>query len=222
MNDTRRSVMLLGATGLVGRECLRELIDDPGVQRIVVLTRRPLSPAAVSPKVDAHAVNFDVLYARPELFKVDQIICALGTTIKDAGSQGAFRKVDFDYPLAAARMGIDHGARHFLVVTALGASAKSRVFYNRVKGELEDVLRTMSYRSVTVVRPSLLVGRRKPFRLAEEIGRRFGWMAPGKYKPIAVGAVAKVLVQSARDDEPGMHIIESDEIRELAEVPHAY
>ncbi len=216
-----RSVLLLGATGLVGRECLRALIADETVDRVMVLTRRPLASAPTSEKVEAHVVNFDALYARANLFRVDQIICALGTTIRAAGSRDAFRKVDFDYPLAAARIGIDQGAHHFLVVTALGASAESRFFYNQVKGELEDVLRTMSYRSVTVVRPSLLLGERRPRRLGEEVAKRLGWLVPGRYKPVAADAVARVLVQSARDDEPGLHIIESEEIRELAEMSYA-
>ncbi|MDB4877597.1 MAG: NAD-dependent epimerase [Gemmatimonadetes bacterium] len=217
MSNARRSVLLLGATGLVGRECLRQLIGDPNVWRIVVLLRRPLDDAPRSDKMQVEVVNFDALAARRDLFRVDQIFCALGSTIKQAGSQDAFRRVDFEYPLAAAKLGVEEGARHFLVVTALGASAKSRIFYNRVKGELEDALRTLSYRSVTIVRPSLLLGVRKKFRLSEQIAKRFGWLLPGKYKPIAATAVAAALASAARLDEPGMHIIESDEIRRLAE-----
>lgn len=217
MHDARRTVLLLGATGLVGRECLRLLNADPTVERIVVLVRRPLGIDMSSPKVRQEIVNFDALDARPELFNVDQIFSALGTTIKQSGSESAFRHVDFDYPLAAGRLGVDHGARHFLLVSAVGASSNSRVFYNRVKGELEDVLRTMAYRSVTVVRPSLLLGDRKPPRFGEEIGKRIGWFAPGKYRPIAARTVAAALVQSARDDQPGLHIVESDQIRRLAE-----
>jgi uncharacterized protein YbjT (DUF2867 family) len=217
MSNGRRSVLLLGATGLVGRECLRLLLADPAVWRIVVLTRRTVADLPRSDKVQAEVVDFDALAARRDLLRVDQIFCALGTTIKRAGSREAFRRVDFEYPLAAARIGIEEGARHFLVVTALGASVKSRIFYNRVKGELEDALRTLSYRSVTIVRPSLLLGDRREFRLVEQIAKRFGWLMPGRYRPIAASAVAAALVNAARLDEPGMHIIESDEIRQLAD-----
>jgi uncharacterized protein YbjT (DUF2867 family) len=216
MSDPGRSVLLLGATGLVGRECLRLLIADPGVSRIVVLVRRPLADDVSSAKVRTEVVDFQTLAARPELFKVDQLFSALGTTIKQAGSEAAFRTVDFEYPLMAARMGVEQGARHFLLVSAVGAASASRIFYNRVKGELEDALRSLSYRSVTVVRPSLLLGDRTPARLGEEVGKRLSWLVPGKYKPVAAAAVAAVLVQSAQEDQPGMHIIESNEIRELA------
>lgn len=217
MSDVKRTVLLLGATGLVGSECLRLLIVDPTIERIVVLLRRPLGSGAPSDKVREEIVDFDALAARSDLFQVDQIFSALGTTIKQAGSQSAFRRVDYEYPLAAARIGVEQGARHFLIVSAVGALSDSRIFYNRVKGEVEDALRTIPYRSVTIVRPSLLVGHRRPPRLGEEIGKRLGWIAPGKYKPVLATTVAAALVQSARDDQPGLHIIESDEIRRVAE-----
>ena len=203
--------MVLGATGLVGRDCLRLLLDDPSVTRVVALTRRPLSDMA-SAKLRVEVVDFDQLAARGDLFDVDQIFCALGTTIKQAGSQDAFRRVDLEYPLAAAKLGVEHGARHFLLVSAIGASAQSRVFYNRVKGELEDALRTLPYRSVTIVRPSLLLGDRGEFRLGEQIAKGFGWLVPGKFKPVSATRVAEVLVTAAREDTPGMRIIESNEI----------
>ncbi|HEX4685032.1 MAG TPA: NAD(P)H-binding protein [Gemmatimonadaceae bacterium] len=209
-----RTVVLLGATGLVGRECLRQLEADPDVGGITVLARRPLE--ARSPKTRVVVLDFDKLASRSEVFAVDQVFCALGTTIRQAGSQEVFRRVDFDYSREAALLGQRQGARHFLLVSALGASSTSRIFYNRVKGELEDALRTMQYRSVTIVRPSLLLGQRTKPRLGEELGKRLGWLAPGKYKPVQASDVARVLVQSARQDEPGLHIIESDEIRLLS------
>jgi uncharacterized protein YbjT (DUF2867 family) len=156
------------------------------------------------------------LALRGDLFAVDQIFCALGTTIKQAGSQEAFRRVDFEYALAAAKLGVEHGAQDFLLVSALGASAKSRIFYNRVKGELEDALRTLPYRSVTIVRPSLLLGDRAQFRLGEQVGRRIGWLVPGRYKPVSARRVAAALANAARDVTPGMRIIESNEIARAA------
>lgn len=215
MERARRSVMLLGATGLVGSEILSLLRGDPGVDRIVVLARRPFNAPADS-RIQLEVVDFDSLASRADLFSVDQIFCALGTTIKQAGSQAAFRRVDLEYPLVAARLGVEHGATHFLVVTAVGASATSRVFYSRVKGELEDALRTLAYRSITIARPSLLLGDRAEHRLGEELGKRFGWLAPGRYRPVSARAVAVALVTAAREDLPGMRIIESEEIRRLA------
>ena len=125
--------MVLGATGLVGREIVRLLCADPGVNRIVVVTRRPFV-VLEDPKLQPKVVDFDALDSAGDAFAVDQIFCALGTTIKQAGSEPAFRRVDLEYPLAAAKLGVEHGASHFLLVSAVGASASSRVFYNRVKG----------------------------------------------------------------------------------------
>ena len=161
-------------------------------------------------------MDFDKLAKRPPPRDVDAVVCALGTTIKVAGSQEAFRRVDYDYPLALARLGLAAGAKQFVLVSALGANAKSPVFYNRVKGELEDAVRSLGYASVAIVRPSLLLGARREFRLGEEIAKRFGFLAPGKYRPVEARAVANALVTAVREQQPGVRVIESDEIRELA------
>src|SRR6185436_15565009 len=159
------SVALLGATGLVGRHCLDLLASDPAFERVVAIARRKFAEA-MAPRVEAHVVDVEHLEERQDLFRVDQVICALGTTIKAVGgSKTKFREVDLGIPLTAARLALKEGAHHFLLVSALGASSQSRIFYSRVKGELEDALRTMGFRSVTIVRPSLLLGDRKEFRL---------------------------------------------------------
>jgi uncharacterized protein YbjT (DUF2867 family) len=211
MNESPRSVLIAGATGLVGRECLRQLEVDAGVSRIVAITRRPLTD--VSSKVEVHVVNFDDLDAHRGVFSVYQVFCALGTTIKTAGSEAAFRHVDYDFPVALARLGREQGATNLLLVSAIGASAHSRFFYNRVKGELEDVIRTLGYRSVTIVRPSLLLGERKEFRLGERIAMLVADIVPKKYRPVEARAVAAALVDAARADTPGFHVIENSEIR---------
>jgi len=210
------SVALIGATGRVGKHCLDFLASDHAFERIVVIARRKFAEA-MAPRVEAHIVDFEHLADRPELFGVDAVICALGTTIKAVGgSQEKFRQVDHDFPLTAARLAARQEARHFLLVSAIGADSASRFFYNRVKGELEDALRPLPFRSVTIVRPSLLMGDRAEFRLGEEVAKRFGWVLPGKMRPIEARDVAKVLVMSAKNDVPGMRIIESDDIRALA------
>lgn len=210
-----RSILLAGATGLVGRECLALLLDDPAFDRVVTVTRRPLLPHHLSSKLEAHVVDFDADDLRP-LLAVDAIICALGTTMRSAGSEAAFRRVDFDYPLALARLGLEQGASHFLLVSALGANPRSRVFYNRVKGELEQRILALPFRAITIVRPSLLLGERAEFRLGEEVAKRFAFVLPRRYAPVPARAVATVLVNAARENAPGHRIIESSEIVVLA------
>jgi uncharacterized protein YbjT (DUF2867 family) len=208
------SVALLGATGLVGRYVLDLLTRDHAFERIVVLTRRRFAEAT-APRVEAHTVDFARLAERPDLLGVDQVICALGTTIKAVGgSKEKFREVDYGIPLLAATLAAKQGAHHFLLVSSIGADAHSRIFYTRVKGELEDALRSLPFRSLTILRPSVLLGSRGEFRLGEEIAKRFGWIVPGKYRPVDARDVAAALVRAARDDVPGMRIIESAQLGE--------
>lgn len=195
----------------MGRHTLDLLTRDPAFTRIVVLARRKIGEAT-APRVEAHQLALERLGDRPDLLGVDQVVCALGTTIKAVGrSRDRFRAVDHDIPLAAAKIALHQGARHFLLVSALGADARSRIFYNRVKGELEDALRTLGYRSVTILRPSLLLGRTE-FRLGEEVAKKLAWVVPGRFRPIPARDVAAALVRCAKEDEPGLHILESDEI----------
>lgn len=206
------SIALLGSTGLVGRQCLELLADDRAFERIVVIARRKFAEAT-APRIEGHVIDFDQLEAHADALAVDQVVCALGTTIKAVGgSRERFRAVDYGIPLAAAKIALRQGARHFLLVSALGADAGSRIFYNRVKGELEDALRVLGYRSVTIVRPSLLLGDREEFRLGEVVAKRFAWAVPGRFRPVHARDVARALVRSAREDVPGLHIIESDDI----------
>ena len=216
MVKDEKSALLCGATGLVGRHCLRLLSHSPAFRRVVVLTRRPLPPEITREvslgKIEEHVLPFHELEAHSHLFRVDQILCALGTTIKQAGSKEGFRQVDFHFPLSMARLGIQEGANHFLLVSAVGANARSRFFYSRVKGELEDSLLALPYRSTTIVRPSLLLGKRDDFRLGEEMAKRLGFLAPPRYKPVAGETVAADLVRAAEEDLPGTRIIESHKI----------
>ena len=210
MAEASPSVLILGATGLVGAECVRQFAASPRFHRVVTLARRPL--ATTPPRVETHVIDFERLDDAAQHFRVSHIVCALGTTIKQAGSQERFRRVDHGYPMAAARLGIQEGAHHFLLVSALGANPQSRVFYSRVKGEVEDAIRALPYRSVTLVRPSLLLGERAELRLGEQIGKLFAGVVPKRYKPVEGSAVASTLLRAAVEDRPGVRIIESGEI----------
>ena len=225
MTSKQRSVVLVGATGLVGGECLRLLLADPFFTRVVVLARRPLPRVSFgpapggfldSPKLAAHVVDFGHPDAHAELLAADQLICALGTTIGQAGSKERFRAVDYGIPLALAKLAAERGVRHFLLVSSLGADATSRVFYNQVKGELEEALSALPLRGLSILRPSLLLGDRREFRLGEFIAKRFAFLVPGKYAPIQARDVAAALVRLAAEDAPGRRVVESAEMRAWA------
>ncbi len=212
VTTTARSVLLLGATGLVGTECLRRLLADDAFSRVVVLTRTPFEPERSSGKLERHVADFEHQTPYADRFEVDHIICALGTTMKQAGSRARFRTVDFVYPLTAAHLGLERGASHFLVVSAVGANSGSRFFYNRTKGELEDALRALSYPCLTIVRPSLLVGSRPRPRIAERIAGALSFTFPAKYRPVAAVNVARSIVDAAVAASPGIKVIESAEM----------
>ncbi|HYC59379.1 MAG TPA: oxidoreductase [Thermoanaerobaculia bacterium] len=209
-----RTHLILGATGLVGRELLQFLLEDSNTMRVVVIARRPTGMRHA--KLEERVFDLAEMDRHAEAFAVDNIFCTLGTTIKTAGSQERFRVVDHDLPLQAARLGRANGARHYLIVTALGANARSRVFYNRVKGETEDDVTALGYPQLTIARPSLLLGPREEFRLGERIFSRVGWLTPPAYKPIQARDVAKALVALSRNEAPGVRVIESRDLRRLA------
>lgn len=214
------SVTVLGATGLVGGECVRMLIGDARFDRVVTLGRRPLPDDALAgldrARLTQRITDLAHLDEAADALASDRVICALGTTIRDAGSREEFRRVDHDLPLDAARIALARGAGHFLLVSAIGANAASRVFYNRVKGEVERALLALPFRATTIVRPSLLVGERERKRAGEEIGRYLGALIPGRYRPVRARDVARVLVEQAASDRTGVRIIESETIRREA------
>lgn len=207
-----RSVLVAGATGLVGGEILRQLGRDDGFDDVRVLVRRPLEGPLPS-KVRVLVADFDRVDANAEWFRVDQVFCALGTTIRKAGSEAAFRRVDFSLPHAIAAAARSQGASHFLLVSSVGADPRSRIFYSRVKGELEGAVVALGYPSVTIARPSVLLGPRKELRVGELLMKRAGFLLPAAWKPVAARKVASALVRAAREDAPGDRILENAELR---------
>jgi len=194
-----RTILVAGATGLVGREILAGLLADPSVAAVHSLGRR--MPAEQHPKLTVHVVDFAAL---PDLPRADEVYLALGTTIKVSGSQAAFRAVDYDANLAVATAALAAGAKRVGLVSAMGADAKSKVFYSRVKGELENALASMPFEGVVFARPSLLVGDREvlgqPTRqgevLGSALGKVVGFLIPANYKPIDASAVALALLSA--------------------------
>jgi uncharacterized protein YbjT (DUF2867 family) len=224
MNTKSRSALLVGASGLVGSHCLRYLLDDQAYSQVTVFVRRSLD--IVHKKLIQMIVDFDELETLGECRTVDDVFCCLGTTIKKAGSQEAFRKVDFDYPVKIAALTEHCGAHQFLLVSSLGADPHSRVFYNRTKGEVEDAIRKISFTAFHVFRPSLLLGERKEHRPGEQVGA----VAMAALKPVMIGPlrkyraipaqdVAKAMVHIAQKDLSGINIFESQRIQEIADAP---
>ena len=208
-----RTVLLAGATGLIGSQILQGLVWDEDVGEVRVLVRRPLDRALVGPKVRELVADFDALDAHPEWFRVDQVFCALGTTIRQAGSEEAFRRVDRDYPRTLARLAHAQGARQFLLVSSAGANSRSRVFYNRVKGEAEEAVRRVGYKALTIARPSFLLGPRKELRVGEIVMKRLAYLLPASMKPVHSRKVASALVRAAREDDRGVVILDNVTLR---------
>ena len=194
-----RTALVAGATGLVGREILQGLLADESVAAVHALARRPLDLR--HPRLSVHTVDFAALPALPP---IDEAYLALGTTIKVAGSQSAFRAVDFDASLAVACAAQVAGAKRLGLVSAMGADARSRIFYNRVKGELEDALAGLGFEGLVIARPSFLAGDRgalgQPVRggekLALHVSRALRPLIPRNYRSIGAGDVARALLRA--------------------------
>lgn len=208
---TPQHILLAGATGLTGEHLLDRLLNEPTICRVLAPSRRPL---AEHPHLDNPVGELHELL--PQLQgRVDAAFCCLGSTIKQAGSQEAFRAVDHDLVVAFARRARELGARHLLVISALGADAGSTVFYNRIKGEMEQALIAQDWPQLTIARPSLLLGTRAEFRLGEQLAAPFLRWLPGKYRGIEAAVLARALWRLALEEGRGVRIIESDELRRL-------
>jgi uncharacterized protein YbjT (DUF2867 family) len=218
----KRTALLVGASGLVGSYCLQYLLEEASYTRIAVLSRKPL--ALQHEKLVHLVADFDELETLGDWMTADDVYCCLGTTIKKAGTQGAFRKVDFDYTVKLAALAQHCGARQFLVVTSLGADPRSRIFYNRVKGEVEEALRKIPFTALHIFRPSLLLGLRPEHRTSEiagllvMTGLKYAMAGPlKKYRAIRASDVARAMIGVALWDMFGVRVYESDRIQELAD-----
>lgn len=220
-DSAQRSAWLAGATGLIGRELLGLLLASDRYGAVHVLLRRAVSDLPKQRKLVAHGVDFDALPAA--LPAADDVYIALGTTIKVAGSQAAFREVDFDYVVNAARAARAAGAQRLAVVSALGADANSRVFYNRVKGEMQAAVATLGFESIVIAQPSLLIGNREalgqPTRGGEvwaaRLLRPVMGLVPASVRPIEARCVAQAMLNATLDAKPGQRVLSSAQMQTL-------
>jgi uncharacterized protein YbjT (DUF2867 family) len=221
MTIIKKTALIVGASGLVGNELVRILLEANDYEKIKIFTRNRLT--LEHPKLEQMVVDFDQLDQYKEYLNVNDIFCCLGTTIKKAGTQESFKRVDYEYPLEVARLARDCGIDKFLIITAMGANINSKIFYNRVKGEVEEELTKIKFPSLIILRPSLLLGNRKEFRLGERIASvlspLYSFALTGslrKYKPIQAKDVAMAMYVSAQRKNLGKRIIQSVEIHDLS------
>lgn len=213
-----KSALLIGSTGLVGSHLLHLLLHSEEYSTISIFVRKPIQ--LVHPKLTVHIVDFDFLDIYKSLIVANDIFCCLGTTIKSAGSQNAFLKVDFEYPSVIARFAKENGADTFSLISSIAANKNSSLFYNKVKGKVEYSISEIGFEKVLIYRPSLLLGVRKEFRIGEKIGTLLSPLlnlffvgSLKKYKPIRAETVAKSMYRNAISGQSGTIIFESDKIQ---------
>lgn len=213
-----KKALIVGATGLIGGYCLQALLEDPKYAEVIALVRNPLPTS--HPKLRTVNTRFDNLEHALAGIEADDVFCCLGTTIKKAGSQEAFKKVDFALVFAVAELMRKKGAAQFLVISSMGADENSKVFYSRIKGEMESALEGVGYPCLHIIRPSLLLGPREDFRLAEKIGamltpvlQPFLLGSLKKYRPVQAESVARFMVKVAHEKTRSeVRVYESDMI----------
>ena len=204
--------LIVGTSGLIGGQLLELLLAEDHYANVIAVSRKPL--ALIHPKVENLIVDFNRLSEYATRLKADDVFCCLGTTMKQAGSETAFRKVDFEYPLQIATITKAAGASQFLLITALGANKKSSIFYNRVKGEVEAAIGELAFKTYHVFRPSFLQGDRIEKRIGEQstnvFFNIFGFLVPKKFKAIDSAKVARAMLAKAKEGKQGAFIHESD------------
>ncbi len=218
-----KTALIAGGTGLIGRQLLNLLLDSERYSKVLALIREGSYFSIQHEKLKILNVHFDRLESYQDQLVADDVFCCLGTTMNKAGSQESFRKVDFDYPLNLAQITRRNGGEQYHLVSSLGASKKSKVFYNRVKGEVEDAIQQLDFNLFHVFRPSLLMGNRGESRPGEDAGKvffnLFSFLFIGplrKYKAIDSHKVAKaMLLYASTNDQSGMIIHESEELQEF-------
>jgi uncharacterized protein YbjT (DUF2867 family) len=210
MPSTSKKALVLGASGLVGSHLLHQLLESKQYDQVVSLARRSLDIR--HPKLIQETLNFD----QPDPAKIvgDDLFCALGTTLRKAGSKEAQYRIDCTYPFEIGRIARQNGVRRYLLVSSVGADANASGFYLRTKGELEKKIESLGFECFVSARPSVLLGDRTEFRLGEKIGI---WLSlalapiiPKKYRGIQAAKVASALIRAANSEWSGMHILENE------------
>ncbi|HET8849668.1 MAG TPA: NAD(P)H-binding protein [Marinobacter sp.] len=206
-------LMILGATGAVGSQVLNQAHNDARFETIVAPTRRPLANPG---RAQNPVTSFDLPLPQADWWAVDAVICCLGTTLKQAGSQQAFYRVDHDLVIACAEQARAAGASVFVLNSSLGANEKSRSFYLQTKGEVESAVARMGFERVVLARPSLIDAERPESRPAEKLGLMAGRLLapviPKRYRPVRAEVIAAALLRDVTG-EPGVIVLESEQMK---------
>jgi uncharacterized protein YbjT (DUF2867 family) len=218
---SKRTAVIVGSTGAIGRQLVPLLQASPRFDKLVVLHHRP-TPYARMPKFDERIVDFTRLPAPADGEDIEAVFCCIGTTQKKAGSTEAFQRVDRDIPIALARWAAANGATTFVGISSVDARASARSVYLKTKGQMEAGVAGAGLGSAYILRPSVLAGERDEYRLAERVANRvlavIGPIMDGplrKYRAVHTKTVAKAMLVCADRAAPGIHIVESDAIQEL-------
>jgi uncharacterized protein YbjT (DUF2867 family) len=213
----KKTVILLGATGLVGGHLLNLLLQDDTIIKVVLFSRR--SPQVNHPKIEEHLIDLFQLENYGELFKGDAVFCTVGTTKAKTPDQEMYKRIDYGIPVSAARLAKKNGIDTFAVVSAMGANPDSRIFYNKVKGEMERDVLALQIPYTYVLQPSLMGGNRSEKRtgehLAQLVARAFKFLIPKRYEMIHPETIAKAMLVLS-ESKPASGRISSDEIKTIA------
>jgi uncharacterized protein YbjT (DUF2867 family) len=216
------TAVVLGATGLIGEQLVQQLLDDPAFSKIRILVRRPVQLSHA--KLEIAIVDFKNLQDyEKKLGNGDCIFCCIGTTqAKVKGDKKLYREIDFNIAVDAAKIAIEAGFTKYLLVSSVGANASAKNFYLKLKGEVENAIASVGFKSFHVFRPSMLIGKRKELRLVEAIAQPvmaavsiFLKGALGKYKAIKSEAVAKAMITAAKSNRLGKTVYHYEEIMDL-------
>lgn len=218
--DKKKSALILGSTGLIGTQLMKETLGNKEYSSVYTIVRKPTG--LEHPKLEEVVADFSRLHENSEEFQVDEVFICLGTTRKQAGSKESFINVDYDYVVEAAKLAKAHGVQRIAVVSAIGADSNSLFFYNKVKGQMEEAVSSIGIHSTYFFRPSLLLGDRKEFRLGEKmgewLGKAIGPLLIGKlskYRAVESKKVANAMIACMKNSKKGVHVVESDLIQKI-------
>jgi uncharacterized protein YbjT (DUF2867 family) len=210
MNNPKKNALIVGSSGLIGNHLLQMLLVDSSYAKVFSLVRK--ASGFNHPHLEEIVLDFNKIDEFSSQFQVEDVYCCLGTTMKKAGSKEAFKKVDLIFPVKIAEWAKNHGSKQFFLVSAVGASARSGIFYNQVKGELEEYLKKMHFEALHIFQPSLLLGDRKEKRLGEDLSKlvfpvisQFFVGKWSKYKSIDGKQVAAAMLGKSKEGAKGNH-----------------